>query len=107
MILYVGLNPPYRIRNQAHSLVWIELSDRHHQPYIPLLDKVEHFQAVVPKLISNFYHKSQIGGNQAVGGCQILVFKKCNRIATFFFLAQQGEFSNLVHIKPKTISYNR
>jgi hypothetical protein len=107
MVLDVCLDPPDSVRNQTHSLVWVELSHCHHKADIAFLDEVKHFKAIVPEFVGNFYHKSQVGSNQRMGGRQLFVFKKRDRMTMFILFTQKRKPAYFVHIKAKTVSYNR
>ncbi len=47
MVLDIRPDPPDRIGDKPDTLVRVELSDRHHQPDITLLDQIEHLDTVM------------------------------------------------------------
>src|SRR6185369_9544495 len=106
-VLHICPDPPDRIGNKPDPLVRVELSDCHHQAYIPLLDKIKHLHAVSPVFRADLDHKSEVGCYQQMSCGKVLFFIKTYRKPLLLFRIKKWKPANLGEIQGEAIGYNR
>ena len=96
---YVGLDPKRCIVRKFVSPVRIEFLCRLHQSDVALLDEIHQvLHPVSLKIHGNLDHKSEICGNELVGGFDIALFAISDRQVPFILPAEKRIALDLVEV---------
>src|SRR5205823_12138650 len=91
-------HPPYRIRDELHALIGIELLHRLEQPLVPDGDQLGEVEAVTLILLDVGDDESEVGGDESLGGFFVAPLHASRQAAFFSGIFDQWELLDVLQI---------
>src|SRR5438094_394586 len=90
--------PPYRIRDELHALIGIELLHRLEQPLVPDGDQLGEVEAVPLILLDVGDDESEVGGDESLGGFFVTPLHASRQAAFFSGILDEWELLDVLQI---------